>query len=147
MWFKQIQVFQLAGAISETEKLSEQLAKLAFTACLPTFPASQGWVSPLDIENAPLIHAANGYMMICLQNEEKILPAAVINQELFKKVKQIEQTHERKIRSKEKQQLKDELTHSLLPRAFTKITRLCAYIDNKNHWLVLNTNNIKKTDE
>ena len=31
------------------------------------------------------------------------------------------------------------ITHTLLPRAFSKYTRVYAYIDTKNHWLVLDT--------
>src|SRR3990167_2370445 len=42
-------------------------------------------------------------------------------------------------------QVEDEITAALLPRAFSKFTRIYAYIDTKNNWLILGTNNEKKT--
>lgn len=148
MWFKQIQLFQLTDPIAYApEELAEKLAPLGFTSCLPSLPSSAGWISPIDVENAPLTHGGNGYIMICLQIEEKILPATVIRQELIDKVKHIETRDDRKIRQKEKLTLKDEIVMTLLPRAFSKLTRLYAYIDTKNNWLILGTTNAAKTEQ
>lgn len=100
-------------------------------------PSSIGWVSPVDEDGAPLVRAVNGCMMLCMQIEEKILPAAVIRQELMDKVKQIESDEGRKVYQKQKLSLKDEITMTLLPRAFSKFTRFYAYIDTKiNGWLL-----------
>lgn len=148
MWFKQIQIFQLTDALRYSpDELIEKLQPLAFTSCLPSFHSSMGWASPFDDDNGPLVHGVNGYMMICLQIEEKILPATVIRQELNEKIKQIEMDQDRKVRQREKLSLKDEVVLTLLPRAFTKITRIHAYIDTKNQWLVLNTANAAKTEQ
>ena len=108
---------------------------------------SAGWVSPIDEEGMPLVEEINGYIMICLQVEEKILPATVVRQELSKRVKEIEKSENRKMRPREKYSLKDEITAALLPRAFSKFTRIYAYIDTKNNWLILGTNNEKKTEK
>jgi recombination associated protein RdgC len=148
MWFRQVQIFELTDPVSYTpEKMAEQLEPLAFTSCLPSMPYSIGWTAPLEVEKASLVHALNGYMVICLQIEEKILPATVVRQELNEKVKKIEARDERKIRSKEKLSLKDEVVMTLLPRAFTKLSRLYAYIDTKNQMLILGTTNAKKTEQ
>lgn len=148
MWFKQIQIFQLTDNISYSpDKLLEQLEPLAFTSCLPSFHSSVGWATPFDDDNGPLVHAVNGYIMICLQIEEKILPATVVRQELNEKIKSIEAEQDRKVRQKEKLSLKDEVVLTLLPRAFTKFTRVHAYIDTKNQWLVVNTTNASKTEQ
>lgn len=148
MWFKQIQLFQLVGSLRySAEELSAALLPLAFRPCLPSIPTSSGWVPPVDDAEAPLVQEINGCIMICLQIEERILPAAVIRQELAEKVKQLEATHDRKLRSKEKNALKDEVIMTLLPRSFTKLSRIYAYLDTKNHWLVLGTSNDKKTEQ
>ena len=147
MWFKQVQLFQLTTPIKHsTQVLIERLEPLEFRACMPSMPSSSGWVSPLEEENAALVRTLNGCHMICLQIEEKILPASVINQTLKDKVKLLEATEGRKIRGKEKLSFKDEVVHTLLPRAFTKLSRLYAYIDTKNGWLVLNTNSAAKAE-
>jgi len=147
MWFKQLQLFQLTSSISSSSHhLAEQLEPLAFNPCLPSMPASMGWVSPVDEEGAPLTRGINGCIMICLQIEEKILPASVVGQTLKEKIKHIELAEARKVRQKEKLSFKDEIIQTLLPRAFSKLTRLYAYIDTKNHWLILNTISPAKTE-
>lgn len=147
MWFKQLQLFQLTPSISSSANLlAEKLEPLAFNPCLPSMPSSLGWVSPVDEENSPLTRGINGCIMICLQVEEKILPASVVAQTLKEKIKQIELLEARKVRQKEKLSFKDEITHTLLPRAFSKLTRLYAYIDTKNNWLILNTISPVKTE-
>lgn len=148
MWFKQVQLFQLTSPIDYSpEKLIEKLEPLAFSPCLPSFPSSAGWVSPFEEDNAPLVHTVNGYIMLCLQIEEKILPASVIRQALKDKVKKIQTEEDRRVRQKEKLSLKDEIVCTLLPRAFTKMTRIYAYIDIRNNWLVLNTTHGAKAEQ
>jgi recombination associated protein RdgC len=147
MWFKQIQLFQLTASISSSaETLAEKLEPLAFNPCLPSMPSSIGWVSPVEEEGAPLTRGLNGCLMICLQFEEKILPASVIALSLKEKMKKIEHSEGRKIRRKEKLTLKDEVTDTLLPRAFSKFTRIYAYIDTRHQWLILNSISPAKTE-
>jgi recombination associated protein RdgC len=147
MWFKQIQLYQLTTPIKKAgHELATQLESLAFTPCLPSMPSSIGWISPLEEENAPLVRSINGCSLICLQIEEKILPASVIGMALKDKIKQMEVAEGRKIRKKEKLSFKDEVVFTLLPRAFSKITRLYAYIDARNNWLILNTTSPKKAE-
>ncbi|EKD70969.1 MAG: hypothetical protein ACD_46C00311G0002 [uncultured bacterium] len=148
MWFKQVQLFQLSKSKKFTlEEIQEKLNDLSFTPCLPSMPFSAGWVSPVDQDDMPLAHMANGYIMLCLQIEEKILPAAVIRQELLEAIKQIETSEKRKLRQKEKFSLKDEISQSLLTRAFTKISRIYAYIDTNHHLLILGIANAKRADQ
>lgn len=147
MWFKNVQLFKLTSPIEfNPTALATELEPMAFKPCLDTLPISSGWISPVDDEHAPLVHAANGYMMICLQTEEKILPTAVINQKLQEKVKLIETEHERKVYSEEKNSLKDSIYNALLPQAFTKKSKLYAYFDTHNNWLILDTATTNKTE-
>jgi recombination associated protein RdgC len=147
MWFKQVQLFQLTSPIqSSPSAFAEKLQPLAFHPCLPSTPSSMGWVSPLEEENAPLARGLNGCIMLCLQMEEKILPASVVTQTLKEKLKKIESDEGRKLRQKEKLSLKDEVTHTLLPRAFSKYTRLQAYVDTRNNWLIINSTSPKKIE-
>lgn len=147
MWFKQVQVFRLSTPIKHpTPTMIERLEPLEFKPCLPTMPSSTGWISPLEEEHAALVRTLNGCHMLCLQTEEKILPASVINQTLKEKLKQIEVAEARKVRGKEKLSFKDEVVHTLLPRAFTKLSRLYGYVDTKNGWLIINTNSPAKTE-
>jgi recombination associated protein RdgC len=148
MWFKQTKLFQLTNSANRSPiNLIDKLEGLVFKPCRPSMQSSMGWVSPIDEEDAPLVQTINGRIMLCLQIEEKILPAVVIAQELIKKIKEIEKKEDRKVRQKEKYVLKDEIIATLLPRAFSRLTRVYAYIDTQNNWLVLGTNNEKRTEQ
>lgn len=147
MWFKQANIYQVKSQLAyEPTTLETKLDSHAFKPCLPSLPSSHGWAAPLDIDNAPLVHAASGYMLICLQIEEKVLPAAVIKQNVDERIKEIEGMRERKVTGKEKRDLKDEAVRSLLPKAFTKPTRIYGYFDTKNQWLIINTTNANKLE-
>ncbi len=148
MLFKQIQLFQLKPSSSFFyDQLVERLQLLPFQACLPSIPISAGWVAPVDESNASLVEQINNRLMICMQIEERILPAAVVRQELEEKVRQLEAARSRKLGKKEKNSLKDEVIMTLLPRSFSKLSRIYAYIDIKNNWLVLGSTNKKKTEQ
>ncbi len=148
MLFKQIQLFQLNNASAGFyDQLSDKMILLQFQPCLPSLPVSAGWISPLEEQNAPLTEQINHRLMICMQIEEKILPGVVIRQELDAKIKEWESRQDRKLGKKEKLSLKDEVIMNLLPRSFSKISRIYAFIDMKNHWLVLNTTNKKRTEQ
>lgn len=148
MWFKQLQLFQIADAVNfSVEDWAAKLEPLSFRPCMPSMMMSAGWVSPIDEDDAPLVQAINGNIMLCLQIEEKILPSIVIRQELVAKIKEIEKVSNRKLRQKEKYALKDEIIQTLLPRAFSRLTRVYGYVDTKNNWLVLGNTNDKKVNE
>ncbi|MBS0359601.1 MAG: recombination-associated protein RdgC [Proteobacteria bacterium] len=147
MKFKNLKIFQLQKPFEyQPEKLSEQLSDLAFEPCSPAMPSSMGWCNPFDKDNALLTHGINGVILLCLKIEEKVLPPAVLRDQIDHKVKQIEQQQQRTVYKKEKQSLKDEVYFSLLPRAFTKITRLYGYIDTRERWLVIDTASDSKAE-
>lgn len=147
MWFKQIQVFELPHWENYSrDKLIEKLEALYFRQCLPSLSSSAGWISPIDEPEEFLVRPVKDYQMICLQIEEKILPAAVVRQALDERIKEIKKNEARQLRQKEKLALKDDIILTLLPRAFTKLTRVYAYIDTKNKWLILGTTHAKKTE-
>jgi len=147
MWFKNIQVFEFAksGAVTP-ELLQAALKKYLFMPCIATLPSSSGWVNPFEDDSISLVHAVNGCVLICLQFEDKILPATVVTQEVKEQVKSIEKTQLRKVMTKEKYTLKDTIYNTLLQQAFTKKTKIYAYFDMKNSWLIVNTVNPKRSE-
>jgi recombination associated protein RdgC len=147
MWLKQIQIYEIDHLIKDIHQLREKLAALAFHPCLPSLPFSAGWVSPVDEEGAPLVHGNNDYQMICLQFEEKVLPATIVRQAVQDRTKEIEHTQQRKISGREKLSLREDLTQTLLTQAFCKRSRVYAYFDIKNNWLILGTSNALKTEK
>ena len=149
MWLRQAQIFQLTPGSFRTlaDTLSERLALLAFTPCLPATPFSLGWVPPSGGEEGRLFRRINDCIMICMEIEEKILPSSVVKQYLDEKIRKIETTENRKVYAKEKLTLKDEMTVTLLPRAFGRRQRIYGYIDVRRQWLVIGTGSPKRAEQ
>jgi recombination associated protein RdgC len=147
MWFRQTKFYQLSNKIDNTETLSTALSDFAFEPCPPSFAITQGWTGPIYQEaGEPLIHSIPGYMIFCLQFEEKLLPMTVVRQAVKDKIREIEVKEDRKVRAKEKQQLNEEMRHSLLPKAFSKFSRVHAIIDIKQQLLMVNATQEKKLE-
>ncbi|MGA6048620.1 recombination-associated protein RdgC, partial [Escherichia coli] len=80
-----------------------------------------------------LTHEYQGFLLIQHKREEKILPSQVLKEELQKKILTLEEEQDRKLKKTEKDSLKDEVLHSLLPRAFTRKSVAKILIDRSNH--------------
>ncbi|THB63597.1 MAG: recombination-associated protein RdgC [Gammaproteobacteria bacterium] len=148
MWFKNLQLFYFSKPFTlKAEELDEKLSSYTLGSCGAMELSSIGWIPPLGKETEVLAHAANGFIMICLGIQEKLMPPAVIRDELQEKIDQIEGEEDRKVRGSEKVQLKDQIIHEMLPRAFVKKQRVYAYIDPKNNWLVIDAASRKMAEE
>ncbi len=148
MWFKNLALYRFTEPFSlAAEELEEKLADNQFTPCGKQDEFSMGWTSPVGGVVEQLIHASNGFMMLCLKKEEKVIPAGVINEMLQDKVAEKEQQEARKLSKKERSALKDELIFELLPRAFSFSKRTFAYIDPKGGWMVVDAASAKKAED
>lgn len=146
MLFKQAQLFSLNKKLpTQLSSLLPKLEPLIFKTCPPSFPVSYGWVTPTKDKAAPLVYSVGHYLLLSLQFEEKVLPSGVIKKELENKISEIQSKEDRKIYSKEKKNLRDEITQTLLPKAFTQISQIYACIDTKNQLLFTNTLQADKT--
>lgn len=148
MWFKNLALFRFSEPFNTPlDELEKQLATLAFRSCGSLEYSSIGWVSPLQPEGDQLVHAANGFMMICACKEEKVLPSAVVNAMVAEQIAEIEEKQQRPVRRKERESLRDEVTFDLLPRALSFSRRTYAYIDPRGGWLVVDSGSSSTTDE
>ncbi len=138
MWFKNLCPYRLLESFTlSPEELDEKLAVQAFEPAGRADPSSRGWVSPMGSEGVQLVHAANGVYMIALQEESKLLPSSVVRETLLERVAELEEKEHRKIRKREKDQMKEDITLELLPRAFSRNKVTYGYIDTVEGWLVV----------
>ena len=138
MWFKNLSLFRFTEPFAlNADELAEKLETLRFRPCGAHEESSFGWTAPLGKAEQPLVHATNGYMMLCVKKEEKVLPTAVVNEMIQEKAAEAEEQQGRKLSKKERTRLKDELIFDLLPRAFTFSRKIYAYIDPQGGWLVV----------
>jgi recombination associated protein RdgC len=148
MWFRNLQLYRLIDGFEfDPESLHQALSTAAFRPCAGLDTHSAGWVAPAGREATELVHASNGRMMVCLRREDRILPAAVIREQVEEKVEAIAQAEGRRVGRKERQQIKDEVVTDLLPRAFTRSSHLYAYIDPADGWVVVDSATAKKAED
>lgn len=148
MWFKNLYLLRFTQPFALTpEEINERLQSRVFRPVGPVEPATAGWASPLGIEDAELVHAANGYIMICARREERIMPAAAVREVVDSRAAEIEAETGRKVRGKARAALRDEVIIDMLPRAFTRSSRTFAYIDPKAGWLLIDTSSPNRAEE
>ena len=106
MWFRNARVFRFTKPFDiSAEELEEKLQADAFKPCGPQETSRQGWVPPLGKHGEQLVHSANGYHLIALRKEEKILPGSVVKEAVEEKAEAIEFEQGRKVRRKEKDEI------------------------------------------
>ena len=148
MWFKNLQVYRFTKPFQlDAEALDTKLAEHIFQPCAGQDLLRLGWMPPLGRFGSQYVHETNGYIMICAKRQEKVLPPAVVNEELEERLLALEENEDRKIGRKERNQLKDEITFDLLPRAFTRSSLQFAYIDPADGLLVVNCSSVKRAEE
>lgn len=147
MWFKNLQIFQLKDTDTfDSNELISKLPEYPLRDCGSQEEFTFGWL-PLIRNSEQWSVATNHCLLLRAGKEEKVLPTAVVREELETKVAEIELVEGRKVGRKEKADLKEELVFSLRPRAFSKRSDIWAYIDVKAKLLVLNSTNAGMTEQ
>ncbi|HGY7669377.1 TPA: recombination-associated protein RdgC [Escherichia coli] len=143
--FKNIFIYRLSREVNwDTAEVNAALSKFVFTPCGSQDMAKAGW-TPILGDN--LTHEHQGFLLMQHKREEKILPSQVLKEELQKKILKLEEEQDRKLKKTEKDSLKDEVLHSLLPRAFTRKSLAKILIDRSNHLVFVEASSAKKAED
>lgn len=145
MWFRNLRIYRLTTDWkNDSNQLSNLLAQHPLNRCGSLAMQSRGWVYP---KNEGFVHSINRQWLISLGVEQKLLPATVIRQVTQERVTQIEVEQGRIVGRKEIRDLRDSVTHELLPRAFTRRRTTWAWIDPQNGWLAIDAGSDARADE
>lgn len=148
MWFKNARVYRLSAPLSTDLAVWETaLAEFKFSPLTAQELVRSGFSFPLHQSIKQYCHALDALVFFAVKRQEKILPAAVINEEMQPRLDALEQEKGRPLSRKEKQALKEELQLSLLPRAFSRSSLTQGYYDAQNQWLVINTSSASKAED
>ena len=148
MWFKNLAIYRFTEPFTlSAEALEQKLQQQPFRPCGSHDEFSFGWTAPLGNASEILVHANNGFLMVCAKKQEKVIPTPVINEMLQERIADIEEREARKLPSKERTRIKDELIFELLPRAFSFSRKTYAYIDSQGGWLVVDAASAKKAED
>jgi recombination associated protein RdgC len=147
MWFRNLTLLRLTEPFTwSPEELEDRLGRAAFLPCTALEPATYGWTEPLGPRTHAYTHGVGGCVLVCLKREEKILPAAVVREQVVERVAAIEAKEGRTVRRLEQTRLRDEVVQELLPRALSRHFRHYAYLDTRAGWMVVDSANAKWVD-
>ncbi len=108
--------------------------------------SSRGFVSPVGRDGDKLSQRQGDAIWLTVGGEDRLLPGAVVNDMLARKLEQIEQTEGRKPGGRTRKRLKDELITELMPRAFIKPSRTDALLDLEHGIVVVDSSSRKSAE-
>lgn len=148
MLFSNLIIYKFKREIEfNNEQFNEALEQDMFRHCGEQELSTLGWTKAFGKHGEALCHFSNRKILVCAKREEKVLPAAVINEIVAEKIEQIELEENRTVKKKERDELKENTLHTLLPQAFTKSSLQYAFIDMDSGLLVVNSASFGKAEE
>ncbi len=128
MFFRNLTLFRFPTSLDLSE-LESRLAECALKPVGPMELSSRGFVAPFGQHGEALSHGLHDALWVTVGGEDKLLPGAVVNDLLQKKLAAIEEKEGRKPGGRTRKRLKDDLISELLPRAFVRPVRSDALLD------------------
>ena len=148
MWFRNLLLYRFSQDVPFTEaELLTALEERPARPCASQETHTLGWTTPFGRHSENLLQVAEGYWLLAMRKEERILPSSVVKEALSEKVEEIEARDARKVYKKEKDTLKDEIVMTLLPRAFTRSQTTLALIAPGEGWIAVDTSSAKRAED
>ncbi len=150
MFFRNLTLFRFPTSLDFND-LDSRLQPARLKPVGPLDMSSRGFVSPFSASTAEregdaLSHRIGDAIWLTVGGEDRLLPVAVVNDLLGKKLAVMEQTESRKPSGRARKRLKDDLVHELLPRAFVRPVRTDALLDLAHGLCVVDTSSRKNAE-
>lgn len=147
MFFRNLTFFRFPAPKKKSfDHLDDALAEARLKPVGPLEPSSRGFVSPFGRDEEAMSHRIGPAIWLTLGGEDRILPAAVVNDALGRKIAELEDKDGRKLGGRARKRLKEDLVHEMLPKAFVKPMRLNASLDLKHGFLAVDTSSRKSAE-
>ncbi len=128
--FRNVRFYRLEGLWPDSEEdLSKDLEKAAFRPCGPFTERSSGFVEVDADSSDSLARRVNGADLMRLRSQSRVLPHAVVNEELEARVHEYRERTREAPSPREKRRLKAEARDELLPKSMLKSDRVWGYVD------------------
>lgn len=126
--------------------IEERLAAARFVECGSTQAESAGWVEPRGERHGAMLESVGGQLVLRLVVETKAVPGSAVKTRLEAELDKLEQDTGRRPKGKRAKELKEQIVHELLPRAFPKRSSTLVWIDPKARCVVIDAASLKKAD-
>jgi recombination associated protein RdgC len=146
MFFRNLTLFRFPASL-KFDDLDSGLVECALKPVGPLELSSRGFISPFGrSDGEALSHRIGQASWLAAGSEDKILPGAVVNDLLQKKLADIEEKEGRKLGGRARKRLKEDLVHELLPRAFIRPGRTDAFIDGEHGFIAIDSSSRKSAE-
>lgn len=145
MFFRNLTLFRFPTSL-QLDAFDAGLAECALRPVGPMELSTRGFVSPFGRDTEGFRHMLDEAYWLAVGGEDRLLPGAVVNDLLQKKLDEIEEKEGRRPGGRTRKRLKDELITELLPRAFVRPTRTDAILDMKQGVVAIDTSSKKSAE-
>lgn len=146
MWFKNLTIYRLPPGWSRTPgELEATLTEFPLQPCTGLNLQSRGWVPVNDA--GQFAYGQDKQVLIAMGAEEKLLPAAVVNQTAGERIAKLENEKGFKLGRKAKAEIKEQVAVELTPRAFSRRREIRGWFDFDGGWLVVDTSSPTRADD
>jgi recombination associated protein RdgC len=146
MFFRNLTLFRFAPSL-DLSNLQDQLSGAALKPVGPLELSSHGFIPPFGRDSEALSHQVGDAVWLAVGSEDKLLPGAVVNDLLQKKLAELESREGRRPGARARKRLKEDLVHELLPRAFVRPGRTDAILDLRHGLLAVDTSSRKQAEQ
>jgi len=148
MFFRNLSLFRFSAAVAgDLARLPEALVNHRLRDCGPMELSTVGFVPPVGRgEDATLTHTVGDCTMVTVGAEHKLLPGRVVNDELQRRVQKIAEAEGRRVGGRERKRIKEDVLNELVPRALVQSSRMRAYVDQGEGWLIVDTSSRKAAE-
>ncbi len=126
--------------------IEQRLNERAFVACGATQTLSLGWVAPRGERHGALAESVAGQLVLALVVETRAVPASAVRDEVALRLDAIEAETGHRPRGKAARDLKDDVVHALLPRAFSRRRTLHVWVDAEGGYVWIDVAAAKPLD-
>ena len=150
MFFRNLTLFRFPTSLDFTD-LESQLGHARLKPVGPLEMSSRGFVSPFSSSTAErdgeaLSHRIGDAIWLTVGGEDRLLPGAVVNDLLARRLAEMEEKEGRKPGGRARKRLKDDLIHELLPRAFVRPSRTDVLVDLQHGLCIVDTSSRKSAE-
>ena len=147
MFFRNLTFFRFPASLAKAfAEIDARLEECRLKPVGPSELVTRGFVSPFGRDEPAMSHRVNDALWITLGGEERLLPAAVINDELGKRIEAMEEKEGRKLGGRARKRLKEDLVMELLPRAFVRPMRTNATLDLQHGFIAVDASSRKSAE-
>src|SRR3546814_13811234 len=127
MFFRNLTFFRFPTSLDLSE-LETQLANCALKPVGALELSSRGFISPFGRDAEALSHRIGDAIWLSVGSEDKLLPSAVVNDLLQKKLAEMEQKEGRRPGGRTRKRLKEDLVHELPIGRASSRERVCQVV-------------------